>query len=186
MKYVFSIFVVLFVAFQAEADNCRAVAKAVVVTPTVAVATFFPVFVPTYTASYIPPPVAYTQGAAAVPAPHQTAQPPACEQELATLKARLAELEKRLSPTPPQVQPPAGQAKGLAIMQARCASCHEEKVAQGKGSSFVLFKGNGLSSLDSAAQNKVLRNVYTGRMPKNGTLTDAEVAEVIGFLDTLK
>lgn len=177
----------------------RAVAAVVVEKKAVvaAVAAFVPV--PVYAAVYTPPAVPVVPAAPAAPA---TA--PAASQSVAgDLAAVLAEL-KRLSsrldalerggsrpetPLPaPGAPAPGAAGKVPAVFQSKCAACHEAKVAGEKGGGFLMFDGTALTRLSEKQWRKVATMTYSGRMPpkSHGTLSDAEVAEIMAYLDALK
>lgn len=166
-----------------------------------------PLLVPVYSTGYVPPPVA-PPAAPVAPAP---AQPPAAnnnDQVLEALKAinrRLDALEKaQQGGVPEPVQPPpaapaAGRrdAAGLAILKARCASCHTDgRLFAGLGhtTTFVLFKADGSPAPLSAAQKfKALQTCRNGSMPVRqgpGGLTpeplkDEEYAAVEEYLHSV-
>lgn len=86
-------------------------------------------------------------------------------------------------PSAPQVGlPQVGQA--AQILAQKCGSCHDDSVAKAKGGGFVLSQGGQLLKLDLATQAKMMKEVYSGRMPKNGKLTDEEVGSIFGYLDS--
>jgi hypothetical protein len=152
-----------------------------VVTPAI-IAEFVPVIVaiPQYSvgpATYVPP--------TAPPAAGPALSPPA----EAALKARIAELEAKLAG---QAQPAAAAptSAAVAIMQSRCASCHESQSAQAKGGGFVLFQGALLAPLDLRAGGKIAGKVYSGKMPPKNSgiapLTDEDVGAIMALVETLK
>lgn len=166
-----------------------------VVAPVVApVAVFVPV--PTYGAVYTPP------VAPAVAAPAATAPASELKAVLDSLRAidtRLKSLELRgpapaAAPrpadpfNPPQPQPQASTAPvsppgALAIVQAKCVQCHDDKGAAEKGGGLVLVEGGALKRLSAADSLRTIRSAYKGAMPKKSSgiapLTDEEVAALV-------
>jgi len=180
--------------------------ETVSVTP-VAVATFVPVVVavPQYSVSYVggaayAAPAAPAQPAAAaasaVPTAPQAAaadsQVQALQDEVARLRQELEECRKQLTAVRPQAKgeaaaPQAAVPPHLAIFTARCAACHEAKVARAKGNGFVLLEGNRLARLDARQVNRIVARVYSGKMPKGGPpLSDDEVAQIVAWVGSLK
>lgn len=162
-----------------------------------AVAAFVPV--PVYAAVYTPPAVPVVP---AVPAAPATA-PAASQSAVGDLAAVLAELKKLSSRldalerggSRPETPPPSPGAPALgaagkvpAVFQSKCAACHEAKVAGEKGGGFLMFDGAALTRLSEKQWRKVATMTYSGRMPpkSHGTLSDAEVAEIMAYLDALK
>jgi hypothetical protein len=96
-----------------------------------------------------------------IPAPKQSANP------------------TNIFPDLPQVK----QEAHVAILAAKCASCHDKRVADTKGGKFTLLYANELVSLTDGQKLKILAMLYTGAMPKNGkALSDEEFGSIIGSL----
>lgn len=97
----------------------------------------------------------------------------AIRKDIAAIRAELASF-RRTDP----ISTPAG------LLQHRCAACHGSEVAQTKGAGFVLLEKDGsLAPLSLQEKRRVVREVVAGRMPKGGTLTEAEKKVL---LDSLK
>ncbi|MBV9125345.1 MAG: cytochrome c, partial [Planctomycetes bacterium] len=143
-----------------------------------------------------PPPTAQTTTPPAAPAqPKATAVDPqvqALQEENNRLRKELEDCRKQLKQPMPQAQPeaaapPVAPPPHLAILTARCAVCHEAKVAPTKGRGVVLLEGDRLASLDNRQLNRILTQVYSGKMPKGGpALSDTEVAQLVTWMDSLK
>ena len=161
-----------------------------VVAEVIPVAVFAPVAVATYSAAYVAPPVA------AAPAPAKAAAPQPGNAEvlkaLQELSQRLQRLEQRAAPAPapvPQPQmPKAGvqapapaAANAVAILAAKCATCHDSTNAEAKGKGFVMFQGGSLVALTDRQQLHVLRRVDRGTMPpKEAPGLTPEETQVVG------
>ncbi len=176
----------------------KEVAVAQVVTP-VAVYTPLAVLVPTYAATYVPAP---SPAPAAVPA--ASADTKAILDALKAIDGRLSALE-RTRPSPPAKPadpfapagdppaPPPAEAragKAPAVFASKCASCHT-RGKESAGGDFVLLEQDGsVAKLDARAVLAAARRSYNGTMPPKSSkvpaLTDAEVAEVMAWLDTQK
>ncbi len=182
MKFMGASLLVVLVLASTVAADCtvrqRVVNKVVVATPVVAVLT--PVVVASYGASY---------------------QPNNDNSEiLKLLKAmndRMDRIEKGQA-APAASQPAAKQAPGLelvpnapaAVITAKCAKCHQSG-GESKGGGFTLLAKDGSAlRLDDGAKWRVMRNAYKGVMPpaKSGlpALTDAEVTDILEYLDSMK
>lgn len=111
--------------------------------------------------------------------------------KLAASDAKFAALEARLgmntSPPPmstvnggtPQNTPRRGSKSAFTL---RCASCHDESVAEKDGGKLVLAQ-NGLKlKLPAEIVTKALRQMMEGKMPKNGKLTNQEFTEIMAEL----
>lgn len=183
-------------------DYHAPVVKKVIVEP-VAVA----VAVPAYFAAYIPPAVVPAAVPAAPAAPQPAAQPSelqAVADALRQINSRLDRLEKGApAPATPPARPgpadpfaPKDPAKGevkappsgLNVLLAKCASCHESKVAADKGGSLTLLEGALLAaSLTERDKRRVMAASYAGRMPPKSSgvpaLTDEEVGAVVQLFD---
>lgn len=165
--------------WPALADACcnirRVVKQEVVVQPAV-VATFaaVPYYIPAYSVGYAAPAPAY-QAQEAVGA--DTDLPPTetpCDKQLAELKARLQALESK-----------AGiqlKAPGSSIIVTKCSQCHDSTTAKGKGKGFVLCDKGKMVTLTPEQRLKSIKKVKDGEMPKDGTLNDDELTEIIGIL----
>lgn len=160
----------------------------------------YPVFVPAYTASYVPPAATPAPAAAAPAAQNDTR---AILDALKAIDGRLRALEAPGLPPPamrpaapqegyaPRAPAPAhapGAGKAPAVFGAKCARCHTRG---GEKGGFVLVEPDGrASALDARQALATVRSVYSGRMPPRSSgvpaLTDQEVGEVMGWLETLK
>jgi mono/diheme cytochrome c family protein len=181
--------------------------KTVPVTPAV-VATFVPVAVavPQYSVSYVggaayaapaeaPAQPAAAAASAVTSAPQAAAadsRVQALQDEVGRLRKDLEECRKQLSAARPQGKPEARAPQAavpqhLAIFTARCAACHEAKAARAKGDGFVLLEGTRLAFLDARQVNRIVAQVYTGKMPKGGPpLSDDEVAQIVAWVGSFK
>lgn len=160
-----------------------------------------PLFVPTYSASYQPPP--YTPPAASTTAT-VSSDNKAVLDALAAISKRLDALEGKGAPvTAPAPKPTPARAGGALrpgvrpppFFGPKCGACHQRgKEADGGG--FILLEPDG--TLSSGLTDRDLRlvgtKISTGRMPpkkdKDGNalapVTDAEASQANDFLDNLK
>ena len=71
-----------------------------------------------------------------------------------------------------------------ALVTARCAGCHSEKVAATKGGDFVLLDAKGqVVPLSVAEKKRIVREVTADRMPKvGGLLSEVEKNALQEFL----
>lgn len=123
---------------------------------------------------------------------------------LERINARLDVLEgKRPPPAMERAEPkvgdppaktPGAKAPGVgklpAVFGAKCAQCHQ-RGNESKGGEFVMLEPDGtLAKLEAKQLLGIARKVYLGQMPPKSSkveaLSDSEVSEIIGFLDTLK
>ena len=66
------------------------------------------------------------------------------------------------------------------ILNARCAACHELKVAEAKGAGFVMTDDKGQPWRLSGPEKRAVREqVTSGKMPRGGSLTPAEKAVIL-------
>lgn len=70
---------------------------------------------------------------------------------------------------------------GARVMATRCASCHEEAVAKGKGGGNVLFRG-GIFIDEGDNLDRAVQQIDSGKMPKGGKLSDKESFDVLRYL----
>ena len=153
------------------------------VTPAV-IAVAVPVVVPLYGAAYVPPP---PQPVVAAPS-----------QNLSLIIKRLDAMQRQLD-TALQVVPAEANAKtpaalpaqnhaGLAVLNTKCASCHDASKAQANAKGIVFLEGGKLhGSITDGIVASILLDVYKGHMPKKGEkLTDQELADVVDYFDSLK
>ena len=140
------------------------------------------VYIPTYSISYTP-----TQPA---PAPAAQADPTLKQllDEVQKIRGEVEQIKKGGQTPPLEPLPPPAALKGdpapapeshLRIFQAKCALCHAKDNAQAKGRGLILIDGQKLAPLTDAQKLAVIRELYSGRMPKGGKATDEEVALVI-------
>ncbi|HZZ77184.1 MAG TPA: hypothetical protein VFE62_01615 [Gemmataceae bacterium] len=122
--------------------------------------------------------------------------------QIEQLKDRVARLEaQQQKPLPPVVQPsvqpsppaplPAkaqapAEHPGLTVLRNSCVKCHDSTVAKGKGGGLVLFNAGAFVAQDCKTILAVTHDVYSGRMPQGAKLSDADVGEVMAFLDSIK
>lgn len=81
------------------------------------------------------------------------------------------------------------RANALAVVQGRCASCHDATVAQAKGDGLALTSGGKLSALDARQADRLIDLVGKGKMPppKNGVrLEDGEKAALAAYGELAK
>ena len=135
-----------------------------------------------------PPPLPVPQAQLPVAVPAAPVDP--CAARMAPLLARLEALERQLQqgngpPPGAQAQP---MAKGLALMQAKCAKCHTTESAVKEGGGFVMFDQGKLVELSDLQVHKAWKKVVKGEMPpaKEGRMEDADGRSVLEFLDTYK
>jgi mono/diheme cytochrome c family protein len=157
-----------------------------VVEPVIA-ATFVPVAVAVPQYSVGPYPTGY--------APQTTPAPEleALKAELAKLRAQVEAARKAQAEAPKAAAPeptataPSGLTH-LSVFGAKCAACHSQKSAAGKGGVFVLLKDDKtLAALNDTQVRKLVADVYSGRMPKKGEkLTDPEVGAVMDWVAGMK
>ena len=89
-------------------------------------------------------------------------------------------------PTPaPQAALSEAQQEGRTLLVQKCAACHDTTVAQQKGKGLAFTQGGQLGKLSDALAFRMMRELYSGRMPKDQKLTDEAVAKVFAFLDTI-
>ncbi len=93
----------------------------------------------------------------------------------------------KLNAVPPPVDipmPPADEVgklpRGHVVMASKCANCHDETTAK-KGNNVVLFKGGRFIDTDENA-NKVLEQIDSDKMPKDGKLSAREKYDVLWAL----
>ena len=168
------------------------VKKEVIVEKDVLVATFVPlvVTVPTYSATYVG---GYVQQASYTPAQAvgQPVQPvpPGQSFDVSALAQTLTRINDRLTTIETSLQGGAsatGQGNDFAkLFVAKCASCHDQGVAESKGGKFALTQGPSLLNLGDKQVAKVLVETYSGRMPKGGKLTDQEVGLIMAWGDAM-
>jgi mono/diheme cytochrome c family protein len=75
---------------------------------------------------------------------------------------------------------------GVKILTASCSKCHDGTIAKTKGGGVVLTEGGVLVALTDSQMLAIVREIYSGRMPKGSKLTDADVGTVIEWVDTRK
>ena len=90
--------------------------------------------------------------------------------------------------TVPLTQRKAQQADhdGAKILVVSCSKCHDVSNAKNKGGGFVLTNGASLAPLNDSQVLAIVREIYSGRMPKGTKLSDADVGAVIEWIDTRK
>jgi Cytochrome C oxidase, cbb3-type, subunit III len=171
------------------------VKKEVVYENQVLVAQFVPlvVTVPTYSATYaagyLPTP-SYTP-AAAVAQPNQPApaaqgfNASALEQQIQILVQKVTNLETQIQGGTVTAQNTQGN-DFVRLFSTKCASCHDQAVAQSKGKGFVLLSGGKLVNLTPDQVLNVCTQCYGGDMPKGGKLTDQEVGLIMAWGKAMK
>lgn len=85
-----------------------------------------------------------------------------------------------------QAQPPTNalQARAIQVMQARCASCHNEATAKAQGGDFVLFQGGQLvGTLDTLDVLHSANRAWSGSMPPPGKGPPVPQAEAQVLMD---
>ncbi len=174
------------IAAVAQATECRrvvrvqqAVVQHVAVTPVVA-AVFAPVAVtvPAYSIGY----------AAPAPVPDPVIQQLLTENKNLSLRveALTAQVQSMTAGGPQALKKEAvGEHPAVPILKNKCASCHGA-AAKEKGGGFVLMDGQAFAPMTDLQLLNIARNVFSGRMPKNGKLTDEEVGLIMHWLDTQK
>lgn len=92
-----------------------------------------------------------------------------------------------VAPTPEQIAKlkTDGLAAGLATCNARCAKCHEAKVAGSIGGGFALLTEGQFAPLSYKSRLDVLKAIRSGAMPKGGSLTDYEHDSIVVAITSL-
>lgn len=99
------------------------------------------------------------------------------------LELQLKQLQGGAQVAPNQAVTPKQQGNALAILQARCASCHDAQAPKG---GFTLFSNGAMVKLSCEELTRVTRSIRTNAMPKAGPkLTDEEFAVVAEFIEGL-
>lgn len=196
----------------------RQVVKEVVVKKEVVVPVIAPVAVyavtPAYAAVYVPPVAA----APAMPAPATAPQPSSELQQVLSaingvnskvdsIDARLKAVEAKgggaaVPPPPPDkvdpfapkpqalTKPQAPATAMLALVGAKCAQCHDDKVSADKGGGFSMVKDGQLLKLDDRQLRKTISLAHLGKMPPRSSnipaVTDEEVGTIVAWIDSLK
>lgn len=170
-KLVGVVLLLLACAALAEAQHCNRVVVQhhAVVVDVPLVATFVPIYVPTYSVTYADPSAALAEEVKSLRAEIQQLREPA------RLKA-----EKTAAPAP------AAEVNGLAVLKNQCARCHEKAVARIKGADFVLLDGDKVAKLDAIEALMVLLAVTRDDMPKGGKLTQAEKKAIADLFEVKK
>lgn len=184
-KGLLAIIAILCVCAFAEASDCRRVVRvqhaAVVqhhahVVQEVAIARF--VEVPVYSASYA--------------ADHFKTEVQRLQQEneILRLQQRVQALESGIQPqrmpqADPQKQALQGEHPGVAVLKKSCVACHDASTAK-KGGGVVFFEGGNLMKLNDKQALSIVREIYSGRMPKGSKITDEDVGAIMGLLDSIK
>lgn len=189
MRTVFvglSVFALLLLASFVDGSGCvvrqRVVhhAQAVVVQEPVVAAVFAPitVAVPAYSVAYADNTQAELQRLRA-------------EIELQKLRNEFEAFKVQQLQQPEKIQQPpkklaVGEHPAVEILRKNCAACHSDN-AKAKGGGFTLFDTTGIAKLTDKQSLSVAREVFAGRMPKGSKgLSDADVGQVMSWLDTLK
>lgn len=95
---------------------------------------------------------------------------------------------KNLEASKPQNDPfnPPTTNNGLKVITTRCASCHDDKNAAGRGGNLTLIKNGNLVNLTDRQALKVITKTYKGEMPPKSTkpgLTDTEIGQIVDYID---
>lgn len=95
----------------------------------------------------------------------------------------LTRMDKRLERIEAKIGGAANQEGDLAsVLSRRCLSCHQDGAAESKGGDFVLIEKDGkLAELSVAEKRRIVREVKSGKMPKDATLPEAEKKLLIEF-----
>jgi len=95
-------------------------------------------------------------------------------------------------PAPASAAPPMDpaqlsetQKEGAALLVQKCAACHDTGVAQTKGKGLAFVQNGQLGRISDALAFRMMRELYSGRMPKDAKLSDESVGKVFAFLDAL-
>jgi mono/diheme cytochrome c family protein len=137
-----------------------------VVTPAV-VATFLPINVAAYSASYTPP------------------TDPAIVKAIADLGTRLDRLEKAGTPSPPgsAPMPKADVADAGALKFAvNCASCHDAAVSKAKGGGVTLFKDGAEADISCDLALLAVGAIADGTMPRGKKLPEEDGPDILSHL----
>jgi mono/diheme cytochrome c family protein len=149
------------------AAQTAVVSADVVVAPAV-VATFVPVTVPAYSASYTPPAVCDTTELV---------------KAVKDLTTRIAALEKSPAPpTPapapaPPPMPKADADPGAVKFAASCAACHD--ASKPKGGAPTFFRDGVELELSCEQALACVKAISEGSMPKGRQLADADAPEIL-------
>jgi len=160
--------------------------------------TYVPVYVPTYTVGY-----GSTQDAQTMTALVQAVQQ--LQQQVRALSPGVqagavhgqgfGQAQPGMSKAAEPIQPPAPaapqaalsevQQEGRTLLVQKCAACHDTSAAQAKGKGLAFVQNGQLGKLSDALAFRMMRELYSGRMPKDAKLTDEQVGKVYAYLDTL-
>ncbi len=95
-----------------------------------------------------------------------------------------------------QQKAPQSARDGLAVLNLKCAICHDganaskeidlngKKVKKGGG--LVFFDGGKLVSLSDKQLREFTKQILTQKMPKDGTLENGEAALILQYLDSIE
>lgn len=185
----------------------KAVAVAAVVTPVVAQFVAVPLYSAVYTPAPVYSPPAYTQPVSPVqgqPCPDHSAALKQVANLLLQLDSRLQKLEG--GTVPPIVPPmtPADPPKGekpldpfnpggaaqtapegrlLTLASRHCSACHDASRSAASGGKFTLLQGGKFSaSLAPESLGKIIDELASKRMPKGGSMSEAERLEMISLM----
>lgn len=180
------------------------VAVAAVVSPTVVATTFIPVAVPTFSITYAPPltlaGAGYSGGTVGAGASYGgdsglTAQIQALRAEIQQMRGSGVALNAAAPVNGNGNGNGNGQASHLKASPGtvdigaalgKCVACHEGAVSKNKGGDFAIFDGNNTRKLSAEDSLKILAQVESGSMPKNGTLQEGEKSAIRRWLAGIK
>ena len=160
--------------------------------------TYVPVYVPTYTVGY-----GSTQDAQTMTALVQAVQQ--LQQQVRALSPGVqagavhgqgfGQAQPGMSKAAEPVAPPAQaapaqlsdvQKEGAALLAQKCAACHDTSAAQAKGKGLAFVQNGQLGKISDALAFRMMREIYSGRMPKDSKLSDEQVGKIYAFFDSLK
>lgn len=189
MKKLFAVVLffagLLVLSSGADASNCVVRNRVVVQHQAVVVATPVVAVTPVVAAVYQPIAVpAYSVGYASQNL-HEENERLKLEIKLQRLEIQLQSLQQNQQvpqqlPLKKEVQQQPEQHPAIAIINKSCLQCHSP-ATKAKGGQLDLT-----GPLTDRQLLAVSKEVYSGRMPKNGKLTDEEVGQIMSWLDTIK
>ena len=91
-------------------------------------------------------------------------------------------VQPEFSPAPKKVSTTTKAHPALALLTKNCQSCHSETP---KANKFVMFAKDTLVPMTDRQLARVVSEVFSGRMPKGGSMKDDEVGVVMDWFDSV-